>query len=72
YMHLFTCQNFSGTMREECDEGELLWVSKEEITNLPIWEGDKIFFKLLNTEKRFFSLKLVYCGDELVSHKIEL
>ncbi|MBO7304381.1 MAG: 8-oxo-dGTP diphosphatase [Clostridia bacterium] len=72
YMHLFTCHDFSGTVREVCDEGELLWVSKDEIKKLPIWEGDKIFFNLLNTEERFFSLKLVYRGDELVSHKIEI
>ena len=43
-----------------CDEGELVWIKKEEVTNLPIWEGDKIFFKLLNEDAPFFSLKLVY------------
>ena len=30
-----------------------------------IWEGDKIFFKLLNEEHPWFSLKLVYEGDVL-------
>ena len=34
-------------------------------TMLPIWEGDKIFFKLLNEEHPWFSLKLVYEGDVL-------
>ena len=72
YMHLFTCTDFSGVMREVCDEGELLWVDKAKVKDLPIWEGDKIFFELLGTERRFFSLKLVYVGDNLVSHKVEI
>ena len=34
-------------------------------TTLPIWEGDKIFFRLLNGDRPYFSLKLVYDGDTL-------
>ena len=71
YMHLFTCDDFSGNLKEDCDEGELLWVPKKEVPSLPIWEGDKIFFELLDTEQKFFSLKLVYEGDELISHTLE-
>lgn len=72
YMHLFTTDSFTGELCDSCDEGVLEWVRKEDVFSLPIWEGDKIFFKLLDTEKRFFSLKLVYCGDDLVSHEIEI
>ena len=43
----------------------LEWVPKEKVEQLPIWEGDKIFFKLLNEEHPWFSLKLVYEGDVL-------
>ena len=71
YMHLFTCDKFTGTLNKECDEGELLWVAKDKVFDLPIWEGDKIFFKLLCEEQRFFSLRLEYVGDTLHSHKIE-
>ena len=71
YMHLFHCNDFSGELPEECDEGVPRWVDKSKIKDLPIWEGDKIFLKLLDTEKRFFSLKLVYEGDKLVSHTLE-
>ena len=71
YMHLFTCDDFSGILKDDCDEGELLWVPKDKVQELPIWEGDKIFFNLLDTEQRFFSLKLVYEGDELISHTLE-
>ena len=71
YMHLFHCEDFSGELPEECDEGVPKWVKKTKIPELPIWEGDKLFLKLLDTEKRFFSLKLVYEGDKLVSHTLE-
>jgi 8-oxo-dGTP diphosphatase len=71
YMHLFTCNSYSGNLKQDCDEGELVWIDKNKVCQLPIWEGDKIFFKLIDEENRFFSLKLVYVGDRLISHTIE-
>ena len=65
YMHLFTSDDFSGTPRE-CDEGVLEWIEKEHLLSLPIWEGDKIFLRLLDTDEPFFSLKLCYQGDRLI------
>lgn len=66
YMSLFTADGYTGEPIP-CDEGELEWIDKEEVLNLNIWEGDKIFFRLLNEERPFFSLKLVYDGhDKLV------
>ena len=50
---------------DTCKEGVLEWVPKEKVTELPIWEGDKIFFRLLNGDRPYFSLKLVYDGDTL-------
>ena len=72
YMHLFTAQGYEGEINYECDEGEPEWVEKSRVSSLPIWEGDKIFFELLDSEDRFFSLKLCYEGDRLVSHTIEI
>ncbi len=72
YMHLFTADEFEGKIDYNCDEGKLEWVKKEDVSSLPIWEGDKIFFELLETENRFFSLKLCYEGDRLISHTIEI
>ena len=65
YMHLFWSDDFSGALRD-CDEGELEWVDKRRIYALPIWEGDKIFLRLLESDAPFFSLKLRYIGDRLV------
>lgn len=65
YMFLYTADKFNGELIQ-CSEGELVWVDKSAIVSLNLWEGDKIFFKLLEEESRLFSLKLVYEGDELV------
>lgn len=71
YMHLFTCKDFSGEINADCDEGKLEWVKIEDVCSLPLWEGDKIFLSLLQKDVPFFSLKLVYDGENLVEHKLE-
>lgn len=65
YMHLFTADQFEGTIGP-CDEGDLEWVDKDKVKDLPIWAGDKIFLDLLTKEVPFFSLKLAYEGETLV------
>ena len=67
FIHLYTADGWTGEMiqGDACREGVLEWVPKERVEQLPIWEGDKIFFKLLNEEHPWFSLKLVYEGDVL-------
>ena len=67
YMSLYTADRFSG---EEipCDEGELEWVDKEKIMDLNLWDGDKIFLKLLAEEHPFFSLKLVYDTNDVLTY----
>lgn len=69
YMHLFTAQLTAEDAVKplpECDEGELAWVEKEKVFGLPLWEGDKVFLRLLDTEAKFFSLKLCYQGEKLM------
>lgn len=70
YMCMYTADGFTGTMKE-CDEGILEWVPKKELLSLNLWEGDKIFIKLLLEEAPFFSLKLSYKGDELVEAELD-
>ena len=69
YIHLYTASEFTGTLLE-CDEGNLEWIPKSEIDKLKLWEGDKIFFKLLRETEDFFSLKLRYEGEKLVETKL--
>ena len=65
YMYLFTADGFEG-MLKECDEGELQWVPRAFLDELPKWEGDKIFLELLWKDAPFFLLTLRYQGDTLL------
>ena len=70
YMHLYTATKFEGELIE-CSEGDLVWIEKSEVYRLPVWEGDKMFFKLLEEREDYFSLKLVYSEtDELVEFEV--
>ena len=69
YMHLFTADGYSGTLRQ-CDEGDLAWIKKSELLKLKLWEGDKIFLRLLDENVPFFSLKLRYEGETLAEAKL--
>ena len=64
YMYLFTADGFTGRLRD-CDEGDLQWISREKLSGLPAWEGDRIFLELLWQDAPFFLLTLDYEGDRL-------
>ncbi|MCR5377317.1 MAG: 8-oxo-dGTP diphosphatase [Lachnospiraceae bacterium] len=66
YMHLYTADAWEGEL-SECDEGVLEWVEIDRVCDLPIWEGDKVFFRLLAANAPFFSLKLVYTKDDALT-----
>lgn len=70
YMFLYTADRFAGELTE-CREGVLEWVKKEDVFDLPLWEGDKIFFRLLEENRDFFSLKLRYAGEELTEKVLD-
>lgn len=62
YMCLYTADGFEGELAD-CAEGTLEWVEKERVTELNLWEGDRLFLELLRAEEPFFSLKLCYRSD---------
>lgn len=66
YMHLFTSSDFEGNLKTDCDEGVLEWVNEEDLLSFPTWSGDKFFLERLNC-KEFFSLRLEYRGENLIS-----
>ncbi len=70
YMCLFTSDSFTGELIA-CDEGNLEWVKKERFPELNFWEGDYIFLELLETRDSFFSLKLVYDNDQLMTASLD-
>lgn len=67
YMHLYTANGFTGTLTDQCHEGELKWIHKADIPSLSLWQGDRIFLKLLADNMPAFSLKLVYQNDTLLA-----
>ena len=64
YMYLFTADGFEGELKT-CDEGDLQWISRDQLNALPKWEGDQIFLDLLWQDAPFFLLKLRYDSDRL-------
>ena len=64
YMCLYTADGYEGEIIP-CNEGVLEWIRKEDLLKLNLWEGDKIFLKLLQENAPFFSLKRAYKGDVL-------
>ncbi len=63
-MYVYTSNDFYGDLKD-CNEGTLEWIDKKEVLNLPIWEGDKTIFQLMEKEE-YFKLKLTYYKDVLV------
>jgi len=66
YMHLFTADGWTGELTRNCNEGNLAWVPKAQVPNLPSWEGDQIFLKLLADDHPPFLLTLQYENDRLI------
>lgn len=64
-MYLYTASSFKGDLIE-CDEGVLAWINKEDVLDLNIWEGDKVFLNLLVQSDEYFELKLYYKNDKFV------
>lgn len=69
FMCLYSGYKYSGDLTD-CDEGEFSWIKKEEAYNLPIWEGDKAIFRALETCREFFTMEVIYKGDELVNNPV--
>ena len=71
YMFAFTCDQFEGTLKSDCPEGELRWIPEDKLGQLSLWPGDPLFLEPLLAGRPFFSLKIVYRGDALVRWSYE-
>jgi 8-oxo-dGTP diphosphatase len=67
---LYTCSDFEGEAGG-CSEGELVWVERDRVRDLPLWEGDAVFLSLLSEREDVFSLKLVYSGGRLTGASLD-
>lgn len=70
YMFLYTANQFEGDLIE-CDEGELQWINKNEVTKLATWQGDKIFIEKMQNSDNFFTIKFEYEGEKLINYYLK-
>jgi 8-oxo-dGTP diphosphatase len=68
YVFVFTA---TAATRElgDCAEGELRWIPDEELLDLNLWPGDRVFIPWLDQD-RFFSGRFSYVNKALVSHDV--
>lgn len=67
YMMLYSADEFTGELVEECSEGTLRWIDRDQIMDLSLWEGDRLFLKRLLESDELIQMKLIYEGEKLVS-----
>lgn len=71
-MYLYTANGFTGEISRDCDEGELRWVEKDKVFDLPMWEGDRYFLKEMIEGYRDIDMTLVYRGTGEHEHLHEV
>ena len=69
-VHLFRAKGYEGELKE-CPEGDLEWVRKENLLDLNLWDGDKVFLKYVFGDRFFFG-RFEYSDGELKDHNITL
>jgi len=76
-MYLFTSSDFEPADEEAakefdesgeyelpvCSEGELCWIGKDRLLELPMWEGDRAFISRLLEGAEDISMTLQYTGE---------
>ena len=68
YVFLFIIDDYEGDLIAS-NEGNLAWIPNEQLTEINLWEGDKIFIPWL-FEERFFSAKFVYKDGRYINHTV--
>ena len=64
-MYLYTSNDFSGRIID-CEEGILKWIPKDEIFNLNLWDGDRIFLEKLLSNDDYFEIRLIYQNNSFI------
>lgn len=68
YVFVFVIRDFDGELADS-PEGELAWIPDEQLLELNLWEGDRIFLPWLDGPD-FFSARFVYEAGRFVSHSV--
>jgi 8-oxo-dGTP diphosphatase len=68
YTFVFLVTEYEGTLVNS-PEGVLKWIPNEELLNLNLWAGDRVFIPWLDRPE-FFSGKFIYIDGELVDYQV--
>ena len=68
YGFVYTATRFSGDLIDS-PEGVLAWIDSDQLLDLNLWAGDKLFLRWL-AEGKFFSACFRYEHEELVDHSV--
>lgn len=73
YTYVYTATEYTGNITDNCVEGELIWIKKDDIKNKKIktWEGDFFFLNWLIENKPFFSAKFIYKNNKYINHEVK-
>ena len=69
YVFLFTATDFAGELKQ-CEEGELAWIDKDKLNDLPMHEGDYHFLRMIQQCDGIFSTKHTYENGVLKDIKV--
>ena len=65
-MYLYSGEAASRELHPRDDEGELHWIPADQVMDLPMWEGDRVFLPMMADGVTGIDLTLRYEGDDLV------
>ncbi|MEZ4614054.1 MAG: 8-oxo-dGTP diphosphatase [Caldilineaceae bacterium] len=68
YTFVFVAHEFTGALIDS-DEGVLAWINDDQLLDLNLWAGDRIFLRWLEQDA-FFSGRFTYIDGELVDHDV--
>ena len=68
YVFLFVTDDFEGELIDS-NEGDLAWIPNKKLTEINLWDGDKIFISWLFKDK-FFSAKFNYKNGEFIDYEV--
>lgn len=69
YAFVFVAHDFRGQLIDS-QEGVLQWIEDDELLELELWEGDRIFLPWLDATG-IFSGKFTYRDSKLVEHEVK-
>ena len=69
YVFLFAADYLLGDLKQS-DEGDLAWVDKNKLDELPMHKADPCFIKLLQEDRGIFSAKYVYVSGVLKDSQV--